>query len=272
MEFPYASLMAPLSLLMKERRHWLPLVVALAMFRALPEIFFRFYLPDTFAVLTTVSDLNTNMMLAGVLALGVLLSIQLLIELVCLMFAFVILADITAGRSQDLSLAMRKLASWRLQGVWLVAGLFEQAAMSLWYLGGGALLVPTGMVTTASYEEGTGMQAFQRSYELGMAEQNGSRPGVRIAVGTTLAYLLNFLVTGVFSVFAILKYWPMLMQMLGGELPPLDLLHYSWGEAVEDLVLSPIGMMPAIYMMCLQQVTYWEARRFEEAQRKTVTR
>lgn len=271
MEFPTEALLAPLRLLTRELWRWLPLVVGLAMLSALPEIFLKFYLPDTITLLTRAMDLNNQALLAGALALSVLMAIKLLIELVALMFAFVILADLTAGREPDFWGSMRRLASWKLQFVWIAAGLFEQAAMSMWYLGGASVLVPVGLVTPAAYEEDSGFAAFSRSYALGMMEQDGSRPGVRIAIGTTLAFFVGFLISGAVDVFSLAitvsTAGPSLTTLLQGGLPDasMDLLHYGWFEAFIDLFLSPLGILPTIYMMTLQQMTYWEARRWVES-------
>ena len=59
-----------------------------------------------------------------------------MVELLALMFAFVILADLSAGRTPDVWAGLRRLASWKLQFAWLVAGVFEQTAISMWFLRG----------------------------------------------------------------------------------------------------------------------------------------
>jgi hypothetical protein len=57
------------------------------------------------------------------------------------------------------------------------------------------------------------------------------------------------------------------LGMGGGldKLPALSLPSYGAADIVFDLVLAPLAMLPVIYMMTVQQMTYWEARRWAEA-------
>jgi hypothetical protein len=269
MEFPTESLLAPLRLLGREWLRWFPLVALLSMIAELPEMLLKFYMPGILSMLPSMVDLGTQVMAGALLMVSVLLAMKLLIELVALMFAFAVLADLSAGRDPDFWGAMRRLASWKLQFVWIVAGLFEQTAMSMWYMGGATVLIPVGLVTPVAYEEDNGFAAFSRSYALGMTEKNGSRPGTRIAIGTTLAFFLGFLLNSAVGLLTmastLFSAGPSLLTLLQGNLPDsgLELLHYSFFDAFLDLALSPLGMLPTVYMMTLQQMVYWEAKRGE---------
>jgi hypothetical protein len=266
------ALVAPARLLARHIGRWLPLVGVLAMVSALPIAFLRVVLPDALSLLA--GSLDEDALLVALAALSTLLLMRLVIELASFMFAFVILADLTAGRPPDLLAGLRRLASWRLQGAWLVAGFAEQAAISLWFVGGGAVLVPFGLVTTAAYEEGTGFGAFQRSLQLGTLRTGPGamdQPGRRLAVAVTAAFFVGFLVNTAYTLlsFATLLSGPSSLDLLisGRALDNLGALLPAYGasDIVIGMVLAPLALLPTIYMMTAQQMLYWQGRRYDEA-------
>lgn len=265
-----------LGLLWREARHWLPIVAVLAMIAALPEALLQLYMPDPMAMISEVLEMDVDMLIAGLGAISILLMLQLVIQLLGLMFAFVILADLSAGRTPDVWAGLRRLASWKLQFAWLVAGLFEQTAISLWFLGGGLLLLPLGLATTTAYEEDNGFTSFSRSIHLGMLEMGVAKPGTRIAVAVTLGFFVGFLVTALISLIScatsaasaapgLLEFYTALQLGEIPEIPASPAHRYGWLNVAMDLVLAPLGMLPTVFMMTVQQMTYWQARRFEAA-------
>ena len=189
-------MLAPLQLLHRELRHWLPMVVVLSMLSVVPETLLATVVPDPLAMVSGGADLDPEVMLSALAAFLGVAAAKMLVQLVTLMIAFVVLADLTAGRAPNVWAGLARLGSWRLQGAWIVAGMFEQIAISLWFLGGGAVLIPLGLVTTAAYEEASGFAAFTRSNELGRLHVSSGTfgpAGTRLAVGVTLAFALWFL-------------------------------------------------------------------------------
>lgn len=270
----FTAIVQPLELLVKHAGRWAPLVVGFSMVAAIPEILVHVYAPQAMSLIGGGSLLDSDMLVSALLAVLVLIGAKFVVEFATFMFVFIILADITAGRPSDLGQGLRRLASWRLQLVWLVAGLFEQTAISLWFLGGALLLVPVGLVTTAAYEEDSGMAAFGRSMRLGMPGEGrpmGQWPATRLAVAVTVGFVggaalngavaaASFATSGVGDPGA-------LATLLNGGMPDLSTLLPAYGplNAVMDLILAPIALLPTIYMMTAQQLTYWETRRAEGA-------
>lgn len=264
------SILAPARLLVREARHWLPIVAALAMVAALPGVVIQTFAPEALSLLGGWAELDFDVLLAGLSVIVVMWGLQLILQLVGYMLVFVVLADLTAGRRPDLLAGLRRLASWRLQGVWLLAALFEQTAIDLWFVGGAFLLVPCGLVTIAAYEEATGFQAFSRSFELGTMEMGPARPGVRIAVAVTLGFAVGLLVSGLVSLASCVASGgggasPVFALLSGNlSLESLTLPAYGWTDAAAAVLLAPLGMLPTVYMMATQQVVYWQARRLDE--------
>lgn len=265
-------------LLVREVRHWLPIVAVLAMVAALPEALIEHYMPDTATLLDILLSMDMEAVAVAAGMVGLLLSMKLVIELVALMFAFVILADLSAGRTPDVWAGMRRLASWKLQFAWLVAGLFEQTAISMWFLGGTLLLLPVGLATTVAYEEDNGFQSFPRAFRLGLLEMGPARPGIRIAVAVALGFLLGSIVSGAIGVVSCATsaasvgpgVFDLLNAVQSGQVPALlpgltVESSFGWGSVVFAVLLSPIAMLPTVFMITVQQMTYWQARRFDEA-------
>lgn len=267
---------APARLLIRNTRHWLPIVAVLAVFAAVPEALITYFSKDLLPlVLSSVSMGDPTLVLSGAGMVLVLILFGFVIELLAYMLVFVILADISAGREVDLGAGIRRLASLRLQAAWLIAGVFEQIAISLWFIGGALWMWPLGMVTTAAYEEESGFAAFRRSVDLGWGEDGPGwfdRPGLRIAVPITLGMAADFgvrtlteLVSCAVSAGAAAPTLIQLSQMksLPTELPDLP------GSGPVDIILTlffaPLGLIPTVYMMAAQQTTYWQARRRAEA-------
>lgn len=261
------AVIAPVGLLARTAVRWLPLVATLAVVATLPKVFVSLALPDAVAAMGGLQELDADLALSALGVLLVLYGLKLVIELLALMFAFVILADITAGRRSDIWAGLRRLASWKLQFAWLFAGLFEQLAISLWFLGGGLVLVPFGFVTTAAYEEGSGFAAFGRSMTLGLGA-NGDRPGLRVAIPVTIGFLAFFLVQSLVSVvswvFAPSDASASLLALVTGG-ADVDLARlvpsYGGGDVVMDLLLAPVAMLPTVYMITVQQLGYHAAAR-----------
>lgn len=264
-------------LLVNEVHHWLPVVAVLAMIASVPEALLEHYLPDAGALLGEVAQMDTETLLAGLGMALVVLGLGLVIQLLALMLAFVILADLSAGRTPDILQGLRRLASWKLQFVWLAAGLFEQTAISMWFLGGALFLLPIGLVTTVAYEEDSGFAAFPRALQLGLMEMGPARPGMRVAVAVTIGFFVGFLVNMLISFVSCATtaassgpgLFDFYTTLQGGGLPvvpPAASGAASWLGAVFTVLLSPIAMLPTVFMMTVQQMTYWQARRFQEAQ------
>ncbi len=269
-------------LLVREARHWLPIVAVLSMIAALPEAVIEHYMPDLGSLLQTLLKVDVQAIVDGLVVALLLFAMKLLIELVALMFAFVILADLSAGRTPDIAGGMRRLASWRLQFAWLVAGIFEQAAISGWYAGGTLLLLPVGLATTVAYEEDNGFQSFPRAFHLGLLEMGPARPGIRIAAAVTVGFVVGAVVSLLISVVSCAgsaavsapAYLDMYTALQAGHTPDLATLGSSesgssWAPAVFDVLLAPINILPSVYMITVQQMTYWQARRFEAAGNST---
>jgi hypothetical protein len=155
--------------------------------------------------------------------------------------------------------------------VWIVAGIFEQIAISLWFLGGGAVLIPLGLVTTAAYEEDSGFAAFKRSNELGrvrLASGTLGPAGTRLAIGVTLGFGVWFLCDSLiglascagslFSLSSALQ-GQSVESILAGTGSVVVPAHSAFDVAM-DVLLAPLALLPMIYMMTLQQITYWQAR------------
>ncbi len=266
-----------LRLLSSQVRHWLPIVAALSMIAAVPEAVIEHYIPDPMTMMSTLAQMDVQLILAGLGTVLVLLALKLLVELVALMFAFVILADLSAGRTPDIMQGMRRLASWKLQFAWLAAGVFEQTAISMWWLGGTLLLLPIGLVTTVAYEEDSGFAAFPRALHLGLMEMGPARPGMRIAVAVTIGFFVGFVVSTIISFVSCATSaatsGPGLLDMYttlqGGAIPtatpgPTGTTGAEWLGTAFNILLSPLAMLPTVFMMTVQQMTYWQARRFEE--------
>ena len=264
-------MLAPLQLLHRELRHWLPMVVVLSMLSVVPETLLATVVPDPLAMVSGGADLDPEVMLSALAAFLGVAAAKMLVQLVTLMIAFVVLADLTAGRAPNVWAGLARLGSWRLQGAWIVAGMFEQIAISLWFLGGGAVLIPLGLVTTAAYEEASGFAAFTRSNELGRLHVSSGTfgpAGTRLAVGVTLAFALWFLCDSliglascagsIFSMSSALE-GRSVESILAGTGAPVLPAHTGFDVAM-DLLLAPLALMPTIYMMTLQQITYWQAR------------
>jgi hypothetical protein len=166
---------------------------------------------------------------------------------------------------------VRRLASLRLQLAWLVSGTIEQIAVSLWFVGAALLLVPFGFATTAAYEENAGMSSLGRSLRLGTSE-HAPGVGVRLAVAVTAGFAATALVKAVVGAaslaWAVTNMWPTFSALARGDMLALmDVSLPSYGpiDIAFDVVLAPLGMLPFVYMMAVQQLAYWESRRAEEA-------
>ena len=264
-------LLAPLQLLSRELRHWLPVVGVLSMLSVVPETLLATVAPDPLALLSGGANLDPDVMIGAFAAYLGVAATKMLVQLITLMIAFVVLADLTAGRPPHVWAGLARLGSWRLQGTWLIAGFFEQLAISLWFLGGAAVLVPFGLVTTAAYEEASGFGAFTRSNELGRVQITTGTfgpAGIRLAAGVTGAFAAWFLVdsmiglascTGsIFTASNALE-GQTLESVLSGARAVVAPAHTGFDIAM-DLLVAPLALLPMIYMMTLQQLTYWQAR------------
>jgi hypothetical protein len=266
------TLTEPARLLVATASRWLPWVGGLAMVGALPEIAVQLALPDivrSLGSLDAIASMDAEFITAAAFAVMVLLLLKLIFELAALMLAFVILADITSGRDADLWGGLRRLASWKLQFAWLFAGFMEQIAISVWFLGGGLLLVPFGMATTAAYEEDNGFASFGRSMRLGQIG-NPIGHGFRIAAGVTIgffaAFVLRTLVSTVSCAFTAGHYSTGILALLsGGQLDPsaFSVPDYGPVDIFFALILAPLTVLPTVYMMTVQQLAYWAARKDE---------
>lgn len=272
------TILDALTLLVTQARHWLPIVAILAMVAALPEAIIEHYMPDASSLMGSLVTADPEMILAGLGTVLLLLATKLLIELVALMFAFVILADLSAGRTPDTWDGMRRLASWKLQFAWLVAGIFEQTAISMWFMGGTLLLLPVGLATTVAYEEDNGFQSFPRALQLGLMEMGPARPGIRIAAAVTAGFFAGFVISTLVSVVSCATtaaaegpgLFDLYNTLQGGGVPteiPEVASSSGWFGPVVGVLLSPLAMLPTVFMITVQQMTYWQARRFEEAQK-----
>lgn len=248
---------------------------ALAALSVLPDLALARFVPDPTAALT--ADIDLRLVLTVLTVVAGAFAVKLLVQLVALMVVFVVLADLTAGRAPDLGGGLARLASWRLQGAWLVAGVLEQVAISLWFVGGAAVLVPFGLVTTAAYEEGCGFGAFGRSHRLGQARFGPGafgQAGARLAAGVTLAFLAWFTADTLVGLVSCVGSLAGAADTLGGapagDIDPAALQAWITAatkpaetgplDAALTLVLAPLSMLPTVYMMTLQQQTYWWAR------------
>lgn len=270
----FTAILNPATLLAENLGRWAPLVVGFSFVSAIPEILVRIYAPEGMRLIGGGRLLDTDMLVTALMALLVMLGAKFVVEFATFMFVFVILADLTAGRPPDLGAGLRRLASWRLQFVWLVAGLFEQTAISLWFIGGALLLIPVGLVTTAAYEEDSGMAAFGRSMRLGMGAPGvpiSQWPGVRLAAAVTVGFVAGAALQGAVSAFSFASSGvgdpAALATLLNGGMPDLEALLPSFGplDAVIAVLTAPLALAPTIYMMTAQQLTYWETRRAEPA-------
>ena len=266
------AILAPLRLLAQTVWRWLPIVVALAMLSALPGIFLQVMAPEALSLLGGWMALDPDLLFTGLMIFVMAWSLKLLLELVAYMLVFIVLADLTAGRPSDLGGGLRRLASWKLQGAWIVAGIFEQTSIDLWFFGGGLLLIPFGLVTVTAYEEANGFTAFGRSLALGKLPLGQTPAGVRIAAAATAGFFVGMVVSGVLGVIE----WAvtpsgtggLLLSLLSGTIPAtgFSLPEYGAVDAAIALFLAPFGLLPTVYLMALQQVTYWQVRAVEEEQ------
>lgn len=271
------TILDALRLLWTQARHWLPIVAVLAMVAALPEAILEHYMPDASSLMGSLLTADPELIFAGLATVLLLLATKLVVELVALMFAFVILADLSAGRTPDTWDGLRRLASWKLQFAWLVAGIFEQTAISMWFLGGTLLLLPVGLATTVAYEEDNGFQSFPRALKLGLMEMGPARPGIRIAVAVTAGFFVGFVISTLVSLVSCATtaaaegpgLFDLYNALQGGAMPtelPAAASSSSWLGPALGVLLSPLAMLPTVFMITVQQMTYWQARRFEEAQ------
>ncbi|MDP2309204.1 MAG: hypothetical protein Q8P18_24485 [Pseudomonadota bacterium] len=265
------SILAPARLLVEQAGRWLPIVVALAMVSALPEIVVQTYLPEALSFAGGWTEIDVDFIIASAGTLAIMCGMKLVLELVAYMLVFVVLADLTAGRTPRLWSGLGRLASWRLQGAWIVAGFFEQTAIDLWFLGAALLLIPFGLVTVAAYEEASGFKAFPRSLKLGTMDMGPAKVGVRIAIAVTLGFAISLLLSALVWLVSFVTSAggaaSPLFSILSGTLPDggFALPAFGWKDAAKTLLLSPLAMLPTVYMMATQQVVYWQARRHEEA-------
>jgi hypothetical protein len=273
------AVIAPARLLIRHMSQWLPIVAVLAVFAALPEAMISYFGKDLLPLVTSSLAMGDLTLIFGSASLVVVLILfGFVIELLAYMLVFVILADISAGREVSLWEGSKRLASLRLQAAWLVAGVFEQIAISLWFIGGAVWMWPLGMVTTAAYEEESGFGAFKRSVDLGLHKDGPGffdRPGLRIAVPITLAMAGGFairtvieLVSCVASAGAAAPALIKLLQTLQSGAIPTELPELPGGGPVDivlTLFFAPLGLIPTVYMMAVQQTAYWQARQRAEA-------
>lgn len=266
------TLLEPARLLVRTADRWLPWVGGIAMVGALPEIAIQLALPDVMRGLGSmdaIASMDTELVLAALYAVMVLLLFKLIFELASLMMAFVILADITSGRPPGLWSGLKRLASWRLQFAWLFAGMLEQMAISLWFVGGALLLVPFGLATTSAYEENNGFGSFGRSLRLGQIGApigHGFRVAAGVTVGFFVAFLLRTLVSLASCAVSASHYRTSIVALLtGGDLDLSALSVPSFGpvDIFFALILAPIAVLPTVYMITVQQMAYWAARKDE---------
>lgn len=264
------SILGPARLLVREAHRWLPIVVALAMVSALPEIAVRTFLPEVLSLAGGWTELDSDFLVASLGVLAIMWGLKLIVELATYMLVFVVLADLTAGRAPRLWSGLGRLASWRLQGAWIVAGLVEQTAIDLWFVGAAVLLIPFGLVTVAAYEEDSGLGAFPRSFALGTMKMGPASAGARIAIAVTLCFAISLLLNAIIGLvsFAVSGGGAaaQLLSLLTGTLPAdgLTLPVLTRTDAAFSLFFAPLGMLPTVYMMATQQVVYWQARGHEQ--------
>lgn len=167
-----AAFSAALSLLGRSATHWLFPVVILACLGAVPEAYIEYHAADLIQLLTGPGGIDVALGGGALLLLCVLLG-QLVLQLVGLLWAFIVIADVAAGRPVDIRAGLRRTLSWRLQLSWLLSTLIVASATGGWWMGGCLLLLPFGFAVVDAYESGSGMGAFGRSVKLGLTRIGG---------------------------------------------------------------------------------------------------
>ena len=203
-----------------------------------------------------------------------------MLQLVAILWAFLVLADVAASRDINLRAGLRRTLSLPLQFSWLLSMFIVNCATSTWWLGGCLLLLPFGFAVVDAYETGSGMGAFRRSIRLGLTrspDKHGSPlawpiVGMSTLVLATTALLscgascISFLVPGASS-------GPSLADLLAlassvdlsrpEELLPAILRTLtpepSLGRAVSTLLLAPADTLIWVFLLALQIAVYRHA-------------
>lgn len=167
-----AAFSAALSLLARSATSWLFPVVILACLGAVPEAFLEYHAQELVILLTGPGGIDLALGGGALLLLCILLG-QLVLQLVGLLWAFIVIADVAAGRPVDIRAGLRRTLSWRLQLSWLVSTLIVGSATGGWWMGGCLLLLPFGFAVVDAYESGSGLGAFGRSVKMGLTKVGG---------------------------------------------------------------------------------------------------
>ncbi|GDX80126.1 hypothetical protein LBMAG42_19370 [Deltaproteobacteria bacterium] len=167
-----AAFSSAFSLLARSATSWLFPVVILACLGAVPEAYLEYHAQELVILLTGPGGIDLALGGGALLLLCVLLG-QLVLQLIGLLWAFIVLADVAAGRPVDLRAGLRRTLSWRLQLSWLVSTLIVGSATGGWWMGGCLLLLPFGFAVVDAYEAGSGLGAFGRSVRMGLTKAGG---------------------------------------------------------------------------------------------------
>lgn len=270
---------ASFSLLGRSANRWLLPVVLLSWFGAIPEVMTEYYLTDILSLLTGPGDFEA-IFAGGALLLALVLLAQLVLQLVALLWAFLVLADMAAGREVNLRAGLRRTLSWRLQFSWLLSLLLVSVGTSLWWIGGCILLLPYGLAVVDAYETDSGMSAFGRSVRLGLARSAGN-PNAPLAwpivsVSTLVlaaaallscgASCVSFLVPGMSagpSLIDLANMFSTIDLSRPDELLPA-ILHTvtpepNLGRTVSTLLLAPKDALIQVFLLALPIVVYHHA-------------
>ncbi|MSQ02469.1 MAG: hypothetical protein EXR71_11360 [Myxococcales bacterium] len=182
---------------------WLPLLLLLGWVSALPGAVAERFLADVLRSLISPYGLDVNLLFGIALAAMVVMLLQLIVQLVALVLAFIAVADLVAGRPVDIRAGLRRTLAWRLQFSWLVSGVIFSTATGLWFIGGCVIFLPYGLAIVDAYESGSGLAAFGRSSRLGTVPLGGpgsAQPGWSVAGASTVLMLAFFVLSGTLTV------------------------------------------------------------------------
>ncbi len=204
---PASSILSALSttvrLLVSGAAVWLPTLLVLGFIGAVPGAAAERFLPDVMRYLVSPYGLDVNLLFGVAMGAMIVVLLQLVVQLVALVLAFIVIADLAAGRAVDLRAGLRRTLAWRLQFSWLLSSVIFSTATGLWFIGGCIIFLPYGLAIADAYETNSGLAAFGRSSRLGtvrLAGPGSAQPGWSLAGASTVLMLAFFVVTGTLTV------------------------------------------------------------------------
>jgi hypothetical protein len=283
-----AALVATFRVFRESAPSWFIPVALIAVVGELPEAALRYYARDYFGSLVAGggADLVAIQALGMSALLGLLFALTM--QLAAVLWGFLVISEVAAGRPAGIAEGLRRTLAWRLQFSWLISVFMITTGHRLWFIGGCFLLVPFGFALTDAYERATGMAALGRAGRLGFSiGPHGGKLAVPMAIASTVL-MFGIVVADVFLAGVSAVFSPavnigaltevsqqlidptgngadLLLRIVMAVLPEPSLTGIAVG-----LLLSPWTVIAQLLALTVPVVAYHDAARIDAARAQPV--